>query len=270
MAAINFRGSRADVSRIAQQLAGILSGREPDTMGIGRGFLLALGFAVLSSVKEAYVIKARGGTDAMGVRWPKLKPQTIANRRVGPRDVRSSALIREREKIRKRELASIKREFARQEGRLFERFLLSLDAKEARKRARQIASARATRATGLTKVQTLGGRLVEILRDLGILLNSFSPGMLSGEGPNAVYTKPSGEGGDEQIFDVSPGLLIAGSNVAYSATHNFGDPSRNIPRRQILPDNESQVPEVWWEDWLDVAVRSLEAGTRLLFSQGAQ
>jgi hypothetical protein len=270
MAAINFRGSRADVSRIAQQLAGILSGREPDTLGIGRGFLLALGFAVLSSVKEAYVIKARGGTDAMGIKWPKLKPQTIANRRVGPGDIRSSALIREREKVRKRELARIKREFARQEGRLFERFLLSLDAKEARKRARQMASARATRATGLTKVQTLGARMVEILRDTGVLLNSLSPGRLAGEGANVVYSKPGGEGGQDQVVDVSPGELIAGTNVAYAATHQFGDPSRNIPRRQILPDNESQVPEVWWEDWLDIAVRSLEAGTRLLFAQGAR
>ena len=267
MATINFRGTRADISRVAQQLAGILAGREPDRLGIARGFLLALGFAVLSSVKDAYVVKAGGGTDAMGIKWPPLKPATIANRRVGPRDVKRSAIIKEREKVRKRELASIKREFAKQEGKLFERFLVSLDAKEARKRARQIASARATRETGLTKVQALGARAVEILRDTGVLLNSLSPGRLGGEGAATTYAKPGGDGGQDQFLGVFPGELVVGTNVAYAATHQFGDASRNIPRRQFLPDNEGQVPEIWWEDWLDVAVRSLEKGTELLFSQ---
>lgn len=270
MATINFRGSRADVSRIAQRLAGILSGREPDTLGIGRGFLLALGFAVLSSVKEAYVIKARRGTDAMGIQWPELSPKTVANRRIGPKDIRENPLIAKFVKIRKRESARIRREFKKQEGKLFERFLLSLDAKEARKQAKRTASIRAFREIGLTKVQLLGGRIVDILRDTGVLLNSLSPGRLTGSGVNVSYSQPSGEGGEDQVVDVSPGELIVGTNVAYAATHQFGNPSKRIPRRQFLPDDESQVPEVWWEDWLDISVRSLEAGTRLLFSQGAQ
>lgn len=265
--AIEFRGTRADVSRIARQLAGILAGREPDRLGIAKGFMLALGFGVLSSVKDAYVVKARGGTDAMGIKWPPLSPVTIANRRVGPGDIRRDPIIKEREKIRKRELAAIKREFGKQEGALFERFLVSLDPRAARARARQIASARATRATGLTKVQAMGSRAVEILRDTGVLLNSLSPGRLSGSGAGTTYTKPSGEGGQEQFFQTTPGELIVGTNVEYAGTHQFGDLLRNIPARPFLPEDENQISEVWWEDWLDIAVRSLEKGTELLFTQ---
>lgn len=76
-----FRGTRADVVAAAHELAGMLTGRVRDTSGIARGFLLAIGSAALSDIKEAYIVKALGGTDEMGIKWPPLSPITIAMRR---------------------------------------------------------------------------------------------------------------------------------------------------------------------------------------------
>ena len=150
-----------------------------------RSVQLVIGVVALSSIKDAYVTKARGGTDAMGIKWPPLSPATIARRRKGPGPLRS----------------------------------------------------------------------IEILRDTGVLLNSLSPGVPNG----ASYSKPTDPGGSEQIMEVIGDTVAVGTNVKYAATHNYGDASRNIPRRQFLPDDDSQIPEEWKEDWTDAATVALKS-----------
>lgn len=243
MATTVFRGTREDISRTVSNLAEILSGRAADPDGIGRGFLSAIGFAALSDIKDAYVTKARGGTDEMGIRWPELSPTTVANRRVGHRDRRENTDIARRERIRQRETR-----------RALSRFRLSLPEGEAQRRAAIVGGIKATQLTGRTKLQTLGNRQVEILRDTDVLLNSLSPGELSNQGR---YTKPTAEGGEEQIFELAPGEVTVGTNVKYASTHQHGDSSRNIPARPFLPGDQYPVPSVWWARWLDVANRSL-------------
>jgi hypothetical protein len=254
MATLRFNGTRADVVAAAVQLARMLSGRAVDTFGIMRGFGSAIGFAVLSDIQAAYIEKSRGGTDEAGIRWPKLQPRTIANRRVGAGDRRDSDLIRRRETIRKRETKKALR-----------RFLLSLPESEARRRAAIVGGIKATQQTGRTKLKTLGNRNVEILRDRGILFNSLSPGSLVGDPATAAYTPPSGDGAEEQIFEVRQGLISAGTNVVYASTHQHGDASRNIPARPIFPP-EDQIPNVWWQRWLGVGSQALVAAMRLLLA----
>lgn len=252
---VYFRGSRDDVRAFARRLALILAGREQDEMGIRRGFLLALGFGALSDFKAAFITKARGGTDEAGVKWPPLKPETIANRRVGPRD-KQNAPIAEREKIVKRETK-----------RLLRRLRLSLPENEAQFRAKQMAQAIATRETGKTKVQTLGSRQVDMLRDTGILFNSLSPGRLSGGANPSGYSKPTAPGGSEQVFDLSREGIIVGTNVKYAATHNYG--RGKIPQRMFIPERESQIPDIWWERWLGISLKAFEAGAAQLMRGGA-
>lgn len=275
MATIHFRGTRQDVSRIVQQLAAILSGRARDDLGIARGFMLTMGFAALSDIKDAFVTKADGGTDEMGIRWPQLSPATIANRRVGPGDkkpgfskgdtsgqelakVQQVLLVRNRQRIRKRE-----------EKKAFKRLSLSLPDNEARRRARIVGGMKATQLTGKTKIQTLGGRDVKILRDTGVLLNSLSPGELSGRGSAVTHTKPGGEGGDEQVFELLSDGIMVGTNVAYASTHQNGDQSRNIPARPFLPDATHPVPPVWWDRWVSLANKALVVSAELLFRRAA-
>lgn len=255
---ITYRGSKAQLIEQAMQLAAVLSGAQDDATGVARAFLLAIGYAALSDIREAFVIKARGGTDAMGIKWEPLKPATIANRRVGKKDMQDPNV---RDWIRARDAAmkAIQKEFARQEGELFERFSLSMDAAEARRRARQIAARRAYEVTGMTKVQALGYRAVEILRDTGILLNSLTPGVVSGHGASMSCARPTGEGGDNQIFEIGAGQITLGTTVAYAASHQEGDPDRHLPQRQFLPLETDDIPQSWLENWIDAGQQALMA-----------
>lgn len=264
---IVYRGTRQDLLLQVAQLSAILSGRAADATGIAKAFLMAIGYAALADIRDAYVKKARGGTDAMGVRWAPLRPRTIANRRVGPGD-RNNANVQAWEQARKRELRRIQREFERQEGDLYDRFLLSMDAAEARRRARQIASRRATEQTGMTKIQALGSRNVEILRDTGVLMNSLTPGVLSASGSSMTYSPPSGEGGQHQVFKIGPGEVIVGTIDKKAATHQNGDPARNIPQRKILPEESDTIPADWMENWIDAGKIALVAAAGEYFRRG--
>lgn len=248
---IFFRGTIDQAKDMIRQLSQMLTGSRPDRDGIARGVFLAVGVAALSDVKADFVRKARGGTGEDGVKWAPLKPETIANRRVGPGDIKRDPAIAQREKIRKREFK-----------KAFSRYLAGgLSDHAARNKAAHVAGIRATRETGKTKVKTLGYRDVEILRDTGVLLNSLSPGQLSGDS----YSLPTGDGGEQQVFDLAANGVVVGTNVLYSATHQYGDSKRNIPARPFLPE---RPPEVWRQRWLDAALRALEAGAKILMLGG--
>jgi hypothetical protein len=252
MARVYFQGTRSQAKRLARRLVLMLTGREADSFYIARGVFMAFGLAALMDIKADFVTKARGGTGEDGAKWAPLKPGTIANRRVGPGDIKSDPAIKEREKIRK---AAYKKHLAR--------MLLSLPEGEAKKRAAQLAGREATQKTGKTKIDTLGGRSVEILRDTGVLLNSLSPGEMTDPGPSAVYSPPRGDGGSEQVFSLFENGVMVGTNVLYAATHQNGDAARGIPARPFLPTGE--VPEAWEQRWMDVGLQALEVGARMLY-----
>lgn len=259
--AIHFKGSRADVRQLATRLRNILAGVESDQYGVGVGFLTALGFGALSDIKDAYVTKAAGGTDEMGVKWPPLKPSTIAGRRVGPRDMKAGPHTSESQAYAIRQRENARKAAYR---KLLRRLRISLPEAEAVARATRLSNIAATKKTGRTRLQTLGSRYVEILRDTGQLLNSLSPGVYDGKN---TYTKPTGEGGKNQIFDPRPGMIVVGTNDPKAAFHQHG--TRTIPRRQFLPDSESQIPDVWWQRWLDIGVKALRVGAEILYRGAA-
>ena len=256
-----FRGTHEEARRLALQLGDLL-GRNDHP--IGRAFMSAIGFGALSDIKASYLVKAKGGRDEMGIEWPPLKPETVARRRVGRRDTSPRARGRSNLELRRavEQAANIKerqRIVKREEKKLLKRFLLSLPEEQAKSRARQVAEANATRITGRTKTEVLGSRQVEMLRDTGILFNSLSPGELT---PGSEHKAQD----DDQVFELNAGSVIVGTNVLYAATHNYGDDSRGIPRRQFLPDDNGQVPEAWWDRWFAIAVLSLDVAFRLLLN----
>lgn len=253
--AVVFQGTKDELNAKLQEVVDALSGAGSDASGIGQSVLIAMGMAALADITEAFVIKARGGTDAMGIQWEPLKPETVAARRVGPKDVKNDPAIKERERIRKREYR-----------KAYKRFLMSLPPEAARQRAAMVAGIRATRETGKTKMETLGFRNVEILRDTGILLNSLSPGVISGSGLNVQYVKPMADGGDQQVFAAGGGVIIVGTNVPYAESHQEGDPSRNLPARPFMPPTADAIPDVWWQNWLDAGTRALEGGLEFYLS----
>src|SRR5690606_373949 len=147
------------------------------------------------------------------------------------------------------------------------RLALRMPLEEAKRRSAAIAWKIMKEHGARTKLQVYGRRDVEIMRDTGVLLNSLSPGRLTQSG----YSKPAGEGGAGQIFELGMASVIVGPNVAYAAAHNYGHPARpKLPRRQFLPDDESQIPESWWQDWLEVGLGALEIASRKLFASGGK
>lgn len=212
-----------------------VTGEGPDPSGLVRSWQLAIGMAALASVREAFITKSRGGTDEMGITWPPLKPETIARRRIGKEDLKNPEIRRWNE-LRKSE-----------EERMYNRYLLSLSEYEARQRARQVAPALASKKMGKTRVELLGNRTVDILRDTGRLFNSLMP---------AEQGYAGADGQAENVFEASDGIIRVGTNVKYAGTHQYGNPARNVPARPFFPPEAEMIPDLWWQDWLDASERA--------------
>lgn len=267
MADVRFVGTRQDIVRIARQVGAMLAGRETDQHGVGRGFLLALGYAALSGIKDAFVQKADGGTDEMGITWPPLSREYLA---YGRRFVRG-------EQSRLKRSAGLGRGNWRAPGgnkgllsaaeltqwrkiysQRLARYMLSEGESAAKSHAAAVAWIIMKKKGAKTKLEVYGNRKVQILRDTGRLLNSLSPGLLSGAGSAVSYSKPGGEGGSEQIMEVQPGVVIVGTNVKYASGHQRG-------KRPFLPDESHPVPVVWWDRWTAFALAALVVSVELMY-----
>ncbi len=137
-----------------------------------------------------------------------------------------------------------------------------------------IAARRATRADLKRHKEgkvLLSQRQVEILRDTGILLNSLSPGQISGGELPSGYSPPSAEGGDQQIFKTIANGVIVGTTVPYAGVHQHGSDKKkkknNIPARPFLP---RVIPDRWAARWNKVANQALAIGARLLFERASK
>lgn len=81
MTTIYVSARRPEVQRVIASLIPLLSGRQPDPTGGVQRLQLLAGMVALSLIKDAYVIKARGGMDAAGDKWAPLSEETLARRR---------------------------------------------------------------------------------------------------------------------------------------------------------------------------------------------
>lgn len=260
---VYFRGSRNEARNLVRRLTRMLVGKEADTGGVARGVFLAVGFAALSSIKEDFIVKSRGGTGADGVKWKPLTKEYLAyGRRFGRGEqasLKKAAGLGKSNRLAPGQnkglltAAQLKR-WKQIFTRTLARMLLSLPPGEAKARAAQIAWSVLKREGAKTKLEVYGNRVVDINRDTGVLFNSLSPGEMSGEGPLATYAKPSGDGGSDQIFQTISNGVIVGTNVAYAAAVN--------KIRPIVPE---EAPQAWQEEWAGVAAKALEVGARMVF-----
>jgi hypothetical protein len=92
-------------------------------------------------------------------------------------------------------------------------------------------------------------RQVDILRDTGLMLRSFSPGYF--DLTTVALNMPSVE---FQVFSTLPGQVIVGTNR--HPWHHFGNPETNLPARHLWPP-DGNLPDVWWSDILEVGVQAL-------------
>ena len=279
MSKVYFHGSRAMARQLARRVVDALTGKNDDGYRIARGVFLSIGFAALSSIKADFLVKSRGGTGEDGNKWAPLSKEYLAygrepgekrgsGRRFGPGEktaLKTAAGIGRAERFGvSGNRGLLTKDQQRRWNAIFAtrlaRLSLSMPLVEAKAIAGRIAWATIKREGGRTMLEVFGNRQVDILRDTGVLFNSLSPGQLDSPGPNASYQPPSGQGGDEQIFETISNGVIVGTNVPYGIYHQQGQGNRFRP---FLPTGD--IPERWEQEWLDVGVLALEIGVRQMY-----
>lgn len=230
---VHVRASRAAIrDAIARVPQAMVSG------GAGQAVMLRAGTALLGHIREAFIVKARGGTDEAGERWAPLAPATVAYGRRGGRT------RTERGRASRPSQALTKRQQERWWS-LYRQGLAMYRGDKGRAARRAWVILRGEGAT--TLLDKYGGRRVEILRDTGLLLNSLSPGVASAE----------------RVLRAGPGEVIVGTNRRGAAAHHAGVPGR-LPQRRLWPE-PSRWPASWWRDIAEqVRAGLLDAVTGLI------
>jgi hypothetical protein len=216
--------SREEVLGVLRRLPRVLAGTEADADRVAEGLQLRLGLTLLGRIQEAFVVKARGGTDEAGIAWTPLKRETVASRRPAPRKrwgERPRGLLTGKEDATWRRIFAVRLAWIQAKH--------GLDYKEAAAMAARQAWAEVKRQGARTKLAVYGGRQVEILRDTGELLASLGPGV-------------DGRPPDGQILRMLPGRVVVGTNK--KTWHHRGVPGR-LPRRPLWPD-DGRLPDSWW------------------------
>jgi hypothetical protein len=252
---VYIKGRRSEVRRALLDLPRVFAHGD-----LAEGFRNLIGFALLANIKDAFVTRSGPcgprpgfGPSAAGYAWEKLAPSTIAQRRVGPRErkgFRKSSADARKERVKRR---GFEKQLYRQyvTGFIAQGIGLENARYMARKRAHREVMFR-YRDLAKTKVDLLGQRQVEILRDTGVLLNSLSPGQISEDG--RTYTKPGGAGGDLQLMQQAAGEVVIGTALEYAAYHHSEEPRSRLPQRRLWP---RFIPGEWWNDVAAVAGRAM-------------
>jgi len=269
MTAIAFNGARNEAARIIRAILASLTGH--DRSEAARAVFIAMGIAALTEIHQDFITKARGGVGADGTVWPRLSPKTLAyHRRFGPGEqsaLKQAAGLGRGNRhapggksglLSAAELKQWRQIYA---SRLA-KFAQSMPLSEAKAKAAAIAWATMKARGAKTKLEVYGHREHEVLRDTGILANSLSVGMISGDS----YQRPMVDGGDQQVFNLLSNGVIVGTNVKYARAHDQG--LNGLPRRPIIPD-ESKIPQAWLDHILDAAMRALATAIEYSISRGS-
>lgn len=186
--------TQAQVQALLAQLVQALTGQASDPTGMAQQLQLRLGLMALSLLKGAFVVKAKGGTDAAGLSWAPLKRTTVAysRRHPGLAKKKAQAASPRRPLLTKAQDALWRQTFVR--------MLRAFKGDKAHAAAYAWVVVKA--AGGRTILAEYGDTPVEVGRDTGVLLNSLSP---TGSGP--------GPGG---VLRTGPGAVVVGTNVPYA------------------------------------------------------
>jgi len=269
MSIVTFNGARPEASRIIRALIASLTGHARTEAA--RSVFIVMGIATLTEIHQDFIVKARGGAGADGTVWPRLSPKTLAyGRRFGPGE--QSALKKAAGLGRGNQFApggksglltaSQLKQWRAFYAMLMTKYAATMPLSAAKAKAAAQAWVAMKKRGAKTKLEVYGNREHEVLRDTGVLANSLSVGILSGD----AYQKPMVDGGEEQIFSLIENGVIVGTNVKYARSHHEG--LRGIPKRPIMPD-EDRIPQVWLDRILDAGMRALASSIELSMSRGS-
>jgi hypothetical protein len=254
MSRIYFRGNRDELNTVFRNMVASIAGSSQTYRTEAQAIHAVVGLSALSDIKADFVRKARGETGEDGIKWAPLSPKTLAYGRKAPKagglapGGKDGFLTAE-------QLARWRRIY----GGTLSRLAMSMPLETAKGKAAAKAWFILKQEGAKTKLSEYANRPHEILRDTGILLNSLSPGAIGSDGVNLTVSPPRGEGGDLQVFDLTPAGVIVGTNVPYAGVHQNGSRKRNIPARPFIPN---VVPDKWLERWTGAVLPSLTVAIR--------
>lgn len=254
--------NREAIIKLVRRLPGILTGSVQDVNGIGAGFRARIGYTIFSLIGPNFEHLSRGNTGADGHKWPALSKAYVAyGRRFGPGEQKA---LKEQHGLGKRnsfapgdkkglltpeQLKLWRRTYAQQ---LAYRSMRQDDA-QASAIAAKIAWATVKKAGAKTMLEVYGNRQVQILVDTGMMAGSIQPGVLYENGPEAGYEKPTGRGGNDQIFETQiVGKIIVGTADQKAPFHHYAKSARRL--RRLWP---AEFPENWWREILGNCITGL-------------
>lgn len=257
MADANFHGSTSDLAALFGRLNNALS-----HVGTNYGYtnyvmpiLDRMGVALLSQIQQAFIVKSRGDTGSDGIKWEPLKPETIAQRRIGVGDllaigVKGSKIPKGR--VRGLLTGDQDARWRKIFHQVYMRNVYEMGDAAAKAKAGSVAWTILKAEGAQTKLMVLGSRQVDILRDTGVLFRSLSPSRAGFE--------PEG-----QVFEIAPGEVTVGTNI--KPWHHAGIPGK-LPARPFWPLDDS-IPEAWWAAVFDAARNGIaEALVMLMRNRG--
>jgi hypothetical protein len=230
---VTVRATPAQLARTLRNLPQSSRG----TSAAAKVLLVRCGLALLGKIKEAFLAKARGGTDEAGERWKPLSPFTIAYSRRHPGLARKgkgkrtrlhhpSAILSQKQRQRWWEV------YGRMKARFSERGEAGAKAHAARYAWKVLKDEGAP-----TIIGRYGATPVEILRDTGLLFNSLSPAIP----PAAASSAPPRT--KEQVFLLKRAEVMIGTKRKWAWVHHHG--SARVPQRRLWPRVEDW-PASWW------------------------
>ncbi len=275
------RSSHQEIKDHIWALISGLAGHNVAYKGLVDGIKARVGLTALYLFSEAYREKSEHGTDAQGIHWANLSPETIAARALGQGDV-AMGIKRRGGVMGKRApsydiLGRPMRPFLSEAENKRWKFLFKtrvaylrgkfgMDDESAAAQAAAIAWNTLKAEGAQTKLKVLGTRDVVIGVNTGRLAASLSPGTedpkshpLDAEPPPPLMVAAS-EPGDRILKLGDPGIVIVGSNVVYAS--RFHD-------KRKLWNADGSLPDAWNQELAGVCRRGvLEAIVLVVQGQG--
>jgi hypothetical protein len=223
-----------------------------------KALLVRLGLVLLGRIKQAFIVRARGGTDESGLKWAPLSKKTIAYSRRHKKHFLPGGEFVEKPKswlprgnVRAKSAPSWMLTKPQRERwwKLYRQFLGAYRGDQSH--AAAVAWTILKREGATTLIATYGNLPVEILRDKGFLLNSLSPGIIVGADmpPVPPPKKPL------QVFRTPPGEVVVGTTRKWAKQHHEGRPGK-YPARRLWPE-VNNWPASWWNDILGQSLYGL-------------
>lgn len=187
---------------------------------ITRRALTNVGLAILKKIRDAFIIKSKGGTDESGDRWAPLAPSTIAQR------------LRKKSGLK----ADKSKQAVSDSWRQY--YIQGLMRHKGNKAHAARFAWLKVKAAGHKPIAPRLASNIDILRDTGLLLRSLSPG----------------ERSPEQVFVVHGGKVILGTTRKGAMAHHKGMIGK-LPQRRLWPS-----PQHWSASWKRDIVRAARQG----------